>query len=227
MSKILKNNTSSEISLDIGHKIPASGSYTIDPANYSLFARSNDVLSKLASEDLTYNDGNYDLSLSNAIIHLNGFLPTCLDANIESTIPFAEPTHRTKFTGIGSVITIQPDSSQDIDYLVPVERYVYGGQIIAKNAEFGDYITASMYDKDGIIPEAYRSALCESWPVIATYIEKHWLSLHGTNPHVEDITTYPLNAKVSAGLYMRLTYHACSSGSAREVLMNYLMVKKL
>jgi len=227
MSKILKNNTDQEISLDVGHKIPASGSYTIDPANYGPFARSNDVLTLLADETLTYNDGSNDLELSQAIDHLKGIFPTHLDASISSTPPFAEPIHRTKRSAISAPVTCTKNDSTDIEYCLPYDKYCKGGVLIVKNADFGDYVEACVYDKDSVIPEAYREALCEDWPKVSTYIEKEFIEYLGNTYTVHRIRTDPLTAKITTGLYVRLTYHAIDSGVDRTVLMNCDMTKEI
>ena len=75
MSHILKNQTLSDINLDIGRVVPASGSLEIDAPNLFAFQKSNDVLTKLANGDLVLNDGVKDLGLSSALDHLKGFFP--------------------------------------------------------------------------------------------------------------------------------------------------------
>jgi hypothetical protein len=115
----------------------------------------------------------------------------------------------------------------DIDYQLTAERYVKGGCLIVKNAEFGDYIVASVYDKDSVILEQYRATLCENWPVVSTYVEKEFIEYKGETYTVHKLNTAPLSAKISAGLYLRVGYNATDSGSAREVLLNYDMTKAL
>jgi hypothetical protein len=91
------------------------------------------------------------------------------------------------------------------------------------NPEIGDYITAEVYDLNSIIPEPYRAAVCEAWPVVSRYIEKSWIGESGTYK----VSTYPLNAKISAGLSLRVTFYACDRGTTRRVAMNYDLTKKL
>ena len=73
MSHILKNQTLSDITLDIGRVVPASGELEIDVGNLVAFQKSNDVLTKLANGDLILSDGVKDLALSDALDHLKGF----------------------------------------------------------------------------------------------------------------------------------------------------------
>jgi len=143
---------------------------------------------------------------------------------IQEQVPFAKPDFRTKRSKTSSIITVAVNTTEDIDYLLTEERYVSGGAIIYNSAEMGDYITASVYDKDGIIPEAYRTALCESWPVVAQYIVGEWIP---KGDCIYTIDTYPLNAKVTAGLYLRVSYTAINSGAERKVGINYFLTKKI
>lgn len=63
MSKILKNNTSSDILInDTGVSVLANSSYTIPEQDYILWAASVNVQSYLDSSDLIANDGTSDLS---------------------------------------------------------------------------------------------------------------------------------------------------------------------
>ena len=147
--------------------------------------------------------------------------------SINSNPPFAEPTYRTKRNATQSIVSIEPDNYQNIDFLMTAERYVAGGLIIIENAVFGDYLTAEVIDIDGVIPSLYRAALCENWPTVALYVEKAWILASGDIMTKMEMDTYPLNAKISAGLYLRITYHAINSGSTRRVAVNYYLTKKL
>jgi hypothetical protein len=140
--------------------------------------------------------------------------------------PFALPTYRTKINCTPSIIEVSPDTSTDIDYYITQERYVTGGSLIVQNAVLGDYVTASVYDKDGVVPAPYRAALAEAWPIMGTYVEKMWVEVDSSNS-IMRIDTYPLNAKISAGLYLRLTYFAVGGTTARRVAINYKLTKKL
>ena len=141
--------------------------------------------------------------------------------------PFAVPAYRTKRNATTDLFSCEPGASVDIDYKLLTERYVTGGEIIIENAQLGDYITASVEDVDGIIPTPYRAALCEAHPVISVYIEKAWVLASGNSNTIMTIDTYPLNAKISAGLYLCINYHAVSAGTTRRIGINYHLTKKL
>jgi len=140
--------------------------------------------------------------------------------------PFAEPTHRTRRNAIPALVTCAKDSATNVDFTLPEELYATGGSIIIKNSEMGDWIEAEIVDTLGIIPEPYRAALCEDYPIVANYVLKHYIA--ATDIIVkEEIETYPLNAKISQGLALRIIYHAVDSGIDRVVAVNYHLSRKL
>ncbi len=147
--------------------------------------------------------------------------------------PFAAPLYRTKNDATTSIETCNKNSTKTIDFKLTAERYVSGGAVTIENPEFGDYITAEVYDKDSAIPEPYRAALCENWPSVAKYIEKEWVpmgegTVWGTNLYISHtLDTRPLQAKISANLYLRITYNAVDAGSDRKIIVNYNLTKKL
>lgn len=141
--------------------------------------------------------------------------------------PFATPTYRTKRNATSSIQTCAANANVTINHLLAAERYVHGGALIVKNPEMGDYFYAEVRDVDGVIPAPYRAALCESWPTVASYVEKEWIKVDGSGYAVHELNTYPLNAKITAGLYLSLTYYAVNAGSTREIGINYFMTKKI
>jgi hypothetical protein len=99
VSKILKNNTASPISItDTGVTIPASpGSYTIPEQDYLLWAASANIATPVNAGNIIVNDGLVNLSATLGLAHLrdgiaksitfdnsvNGFLSTQVQAAIE------------------------------------------------------------------------------------------------------------------------------------------------
>lgn len=211
-----------------GQTISASGQYTIQNQTEQLaFANADNLLSDIANGLAVINDGVSDISgVSAQINHLKGAIVEVI--SLPEPQPFAVPAYRTKRNATSSIATCSANSSATIDYLISEERYVTGGKLIVENAVLGDYITAEVYDTDSVIPEAYRAALCENWPSVGKYIEKEWIDTSGggtTFSH--EINTYPLNARITAGLYLRVTYNAVNSGSTRNIAVNYYLTKKL
>jgi hypothetical protein len=148
-------------------------------------------------------------------------------------MPFATPSYRTKRNATTSTVTIAPNGNQDVQFHLTSERYVSGGDLIIENAEFGDYITAEVEDIDGLIPVPYRAATCEAWPVISSYIEKEFVKINVAGSvqagavTIHSIDTYPLNAKITAGLYLCIHYYAVNKGLDRKIAVNYHLTKKL
>lgn len=176
----------------------------------------------VASGQAQIGNGNIFMpSLAEAIAWLGGDI-----VEVNSTPPFATPTYRTKYDATPSSTIVPVNNYAHIDFLLTDERYVSGGCLMVKNGQFGDYVVAEVRDEDGVIPEEYRSTLCESWPTVAKYIVKGWIKYCGGDYTAHEIDTVPLNAKITAGLYLRLTYYTTSAGTDREVLINYYFTKK-
>ena len=99
MAKILINNTVNNISItDTGITLPASSSYTIPPQDYTLWASSSDIITKIGSGDVTVNDGSYDLSKADGISLLQGnfkqidFVSSLIDNDGRLKISLAQDT---------------------------------------------------------------------------------------------------------------------------------------
>lgn len=137
--------------------------------------------------------------------------------------PFSCPTFRTKRDSTAEIVEIAPGETKVIDYILTEERYVHGGSLVSEGSQLGDFISAEVIDVNGLIPAPYRAALCEAWPVVVRYINKEWITPTG----VHDINTYPLNAKVTQGLVLRINYTAINQGTTRKLGVNYFLTKKL
>lgn len=143
---------------------------------------------------------------------------------IKNMTVFADPDYRTKWDGAPAIVDVPAGQAAPLDFQLSEERYISGGMAIVKNAELGDWVEGMIYDKDNVIPEPYRAATCEGHPVVNKYVLKMYINpLKGEG----EIDTNPLSAKVSAGLYVRLIYHAINEGQTRKVVMNLKMSKKL
>jgi len=82
MSKILKNNTGSPVSInDVGQTVPASSQLTIQPQDYLLYAASDDVITLIGAATLTVNDGSNDLSISDGSKLIQGIFPNPIGIN--------------------------------------------------------------------------------------------------------------------------------------------------
>lgn len=215
----VKNLTASDKDWGTGKVFSAYEEITLTEANLPNYRDRESFLTAIFNDEAQIGDGDAYFSNKNKQVDwLKGNLNCITD-----TPPFAKPTYRTKNNAISNIASVPINSSLNIDLLISEERYVSGGTMIVENATLGDYITAEVVDKDGAIPEAYRADLCENYPTVNIYVEKMWIDPQ--NPTILD--TRPLNAKITAGLYLRITYYAINEGSTRKVAINYDMQKAL
>lgn len=219
----IKNN-SNETKTWCGQSINSGSYYEIQSVEYQIWSSDPTLLVDIANAVAIVNDGTSDITnVNSAIDYLKG--NSTQTVSITSQIPFAEPTHRTKFNATADTVVVVPGEESFIDFkILCTSAAAWGGCIIYKNAEFGDHVTAEVYDLDGIIPEAYRAATCEAWPSVAKYLVRAWV-----NPIAGQLSvdSRPLSAKISQGLYLRVTYHATEEGIDRKVAVNYFLTKKL
>ena len=152
----IKNLTGAVNTLN-GHQFQIDEVYTIQDVARATWANEDTVLQAIADSDYQIHDSVGAISsISDQIDWLKNHTPI----KVDELQPFAEPTYRTKRNATGSIVSCPINQSTVIDFQMTEERYVSGGTLIAKNVEFGDYICAEVYDKDSVIPEAYRAALC-------------------------------------------------------------------
>lgn len=74
MSKVLKNTTSSDLTI-AGQLIAAFGQYTIQVVEDKKFSEDDFLISKISSGEIVVNDGISDLSISSAVLYLQGSFP--------------------------------------------------------------------------------------------------------------------------------------------------------
>lgn len=151
-----------------------------------------------------------------------------INTAVISQPPFAEPTFRTKRDATSNWLSVNENQSSNIDYQMPEERYVTGGEVIFKNAKEGDWISAEIVDTLGLIPESYRAVMAEDYPVVARYVIKKWLKPTSVNGYGSfEIDTYPLNAKITQGLVLRVVYNSSSEVGERKIAVNYHLTRRL
>lgn len=229
MSIALKNISGGVLAVH-AHEFAIDEIFEIQDEYRKSWANNDDTLSAIANGAIQIQLNGVALSgVSDQINELKATVAPIV--SVESMPPFAEPLYRTKLSATTAGVTIEPGAAGNIDFTLPAERWVYGGEGLILNAEPGDWFEAQVVDANSLIPEAYRAALCEAspgWPVVNTYVKKHWMLCPGGGLNAQfKINTYPLIAKVTAGLVLRTIYHATSAGSARTVYANLLLTKKL
>jgi hypothetical protein len=96
VSKVLKNNTASPISIaDTGVTIPASSSYTIPYQDYLLWAASSNIITQVGSGNVIVNDGSSDLSISDGTDWIKGIFSKKIIGGTDGT-PIGNLTDRLK-----------------------------------------------------------------------------------------------------------------------------------
>jgi len=221
---IVKNNTSNN-GVWVGQSISANQSYTILESEIENWRNDDTVVADITLGILVANNGSEDLTPSDGIrLLLRSIVEV---SSLPEAMPFAKNLYRLKLNASGSVTTVAPNASGESLLKMDEERFVSGGTLVVKNAEFGDYISAEIADVDGIIPLELRASLCENWPTAVKYIEKQIVELSGGTYSVHKIIASPLNGQIAAGLYLKINYFATISGSTREFYINYNLTKRI
>lgn len=203
-----------------GQLIPVAETYTVPDNERNKWISSTEVFDAITNGKIQIGDST--TFYTDKVQQWNIVLDR-VSLPVSELPPYARPDYRTKMDSTPDIIDVEPNTESHIDYKLTEERYVSGGEIVITGAVMGDHVSASIYDKDSVIPTAYRTALCENHPIVAEYIKKMWIDPNGKNI----IDTRPLNAKITANLYLRITLHTVNSGSTRKVGINYFLTKKL
>lgn len=174
MSKILKNNTGSAISIsDVGGVIIAAspGTYTIPPQDYLLWAASSDIITYLndtsPTPSITVNDGSVDLNPSDGMDLIKGLFPRLFvfDPIVENvSLPLAdtEVTHVLPTGTKRFLIKLRDSATLKLAYAVGTSGTVY--QTIPKNVYYSESFigsgTTTLYIQS---PSASQTAEITSW----------------------------------------------------------------
>lgn len=140
--------------------------------------------------------------------------------------PFAVPSYAINHDGITAPVTCTKNATTNVDYLIPADKYIFGGELLLKDVQFGDKVDASVVDVDAIIPEVARAATCENWPTVSTYIVNHYVDCRSSTGYVA-VDTRPLCSKILAGLYLRVSVTCVNSGVDRTAAMTYFFGVKV
>jgi len=124
MSKIIKNNTASPVPVnDTGITIPASGQYLVDPGEYPLFSRSDDIVVVIGDLTVTISNGTDDLGISDGIRLIQDNFPASVAINGATDIKITNlslPTSGTEvshtFTDTLKSITLRSRNKSQIQY---------------------------------------------------------------------------------------------------------------
>ena len=176
-----------------------------------------DVIEAIVGYNFRLEDGDNDmLTLVEQLDLLKG--DSIKIASIPPTPLFASPKYNWYRVAQPSLVTVQPSATVDISYQFTTNAYSYGGMLLTQGAEFGDYITASICDLDGVIPMEIRNNF-STYPILYNYIKKEFITPN--LPH--KCSSYPLSCLIQQGLYIVVGYTATGEGVQRKVAFNYFI----
>ncbi len=110
-TKILKNQTVTDIELDFGVTVPGSGQVTILATDYADAAASDDLVTFIGSGDIVVNDGSNDLSISQGMDLIKG-LSLLADTTTNGLVSVLDDSGTKRFAvDIGGIQALNPQVS--------------------------------------------------------------------------------------------------------------------
>ena len=213
MSKILKRTGADYFITDTGETVPSNSQLVIDPAKYSLYARSDDTISAISSGDLVYNDGSSDLSLADATLHLQGSNPKTID--IEKSPPFASKkiivngVEKSLFKRVHGVsASVDAGQTVDIDFTSPYAQAKFTGAEIF-GTDLGDELDFTVHDD---VNNTYSGA-----PGSYYELNKFGYSVQMPPDRYKNTSNY--DADVFQNMIIRCSY-TNNTGSTKTIGMN-------
>ena len=121
-----------------------------------------------------------------------------------------------KFRGTGVSGTITKDTTGDIDYGMPENRYINGVDIMLKNHIWGDKLDFQVVDIDNVL--GYGAG------VVLDEFGSNWYVDPDRCEQGQILVPYP--ALVYSGLYIRIKYHSIGTVNDVELKANLFLHKK-
>lgn len=125
-------------------------------------------------------------------------------------------SNRFDYKGDGIISTVTKDTSKTIDYKMPEDLFINGGEVFTDNAIHGDYFKIEIIDIDNILGYGANT-------VLKTYIIKHYQ--HSTSQ--SSILDNSYAGKILKDLYVRLTYTSTGTTDDVCVIANYYLHKEV
>lgn len=225
MAKILDNTTGTDIEIsDTGVTVASATDYTIQAADYPLWAASDDIVSYIGTGDIVVNDGSESLSPAAGISLIQGSFPSSVsingpkDANGSDIVRIRafNNADSLKFRGTGIAGTATKDASTDIDYKLTEDRFINGVQIFLKNQVWGDNLDFQVVDVDNIL--GYGAG------VVLDQFGTSWYVDPDTCDQGDLRVEYP--ALVLDGIYIRIRYNSVGTTDDVDVNANLFLHKK-
>ncbi len=125
------------------------------------------------------------------------------------------PAATVSFKGKGVYQVCTKNSTTNIDFQMPADRYLNGANWYCKDAELGDYFVFQVVDVDNLL--GYGAGL-----VLSTWVEKWYV---GPNEWI--FFQSPTAGLVNAGFYLRGIYTSVGTVNDVKVFINYHLNVKL
>jgi hypothetical protein len=202
---------------------------------YPQFVEDDDLL------NLFYIDGalsfhcviNKIVEPSDLAIFNTNYRAKCNDTIQQSA--FANPTHQLAINAASNLVPCVLNATATIDFVLPSELFSFGAELSILNAVHGDWVESMIYDVNSVIPAPARvPPICEAWPIVKSSIIKRFvpvkdISLNLGPNYISHINfdSRPMLGKISAGLSIRVVYHAVNSGETRSIAASYFLAKKI
>lgn len=126
-----------------------------------------------------------------------------------------------RYYGIDAVTVCPSDSETEIDFLIPDNLYIYGGEMFIDGICIGDHLKVEVVDKDAVIPEIARDG---GWPILGRYIEKMFIDPVSKRVYINN---WPNITQIPAGMYLRVTYSATALGGDRGAVVNVFLAESV
>lgn len=117
---------------------------------------------------------------------------------------------RAKYRLQGIAGTAGADSTTDIDWRFPEERWITGGIFAVNNGNWGDSATIQIIDIDNVL--GYGANV-----VLDTFAENYGVM---SDQQFQGDIECPYVALIPAGLYIRIKYTNTSESTAAQILLN-------
>lgn len=200
-----------------GQLIVSTEYYELQATEYSKWANDSTVLTDIGSGDLVVNNGTSDIAdVATAINFLKDIVLSDTDGTpLVRTKPLAN-TDNFLFRGTGFTNTATKNSTTNIDYKLPEDRFINGLELILKNHVFGDTVCLKVVDVDNILGYGAGVVLNQFGYTWNVYDDRQ----------NQGIILIPYPAKILKDLYIRLTYVSHGTTDDVQVGANVFFHKK-
>lgn len=209
MSKHIKNISQSDLIVR-GIPINSGATYTI-PANVCTSWAMDEVVAKriIDGELQVFSDNGGISGYYNQISFLLGSIVDSDGAQLVRPRAFAN-SDGFRFRGSSMSGEVAANSTGDIEYEMPAERFINGGRLLIDNIGENDKMTFQVVDKNNIL--GYGAGV-----VLDEFIKDYFVPSAG---NLEVRLDYP--AKIVAGLFLRLKYTSTHQNGCKVKCNLYL-----